>query len=804
MVSERAPGPVRCLWITRLVPYPPFQGGDAIYSARLIESLAATGVEVTVLCHDQGGGAPPEIPGVRWVVVPMRDRRRILSLASRDPALVFRFSTPNLASALADLLEEQTWDAVVVDNIAVAGTVRRWFADRRASRPATLVHVSHNHEETIRRQLADMTPWRSPTRFALRLDARKSASVERRLVKMSDLVTTNTMVDADLFRERTPDQRYLVLSPGYDRSRVELRTIDRETPRRVVVLGSYGWVAKQLNLWRFLKAAAKPLARAGIGIDVVGWAPDDVVAKFREAFPTVAVSGSVETVSPYLTGARIGIVAEEIGGGFKHKVLDYVFNRVPVAALAGSVAGVPLVPGDSMLEFADMTSLVEGIIEMIDDVSRLDAIQQAAFSACDGQFDWMDRGRALAGTLAAAVSASASARSRTVPDVYRPRVVFIIQAPTPYTTAIMSALNRQVDLHVVYMRRPGRRPDNAWVGFRDPWGTAPEYEHSFHPSLQIHIRRQDFLTHAWIGISVLLTRIRPDVVVIDGWGQFVVEPLIWSRMFRRRVVLWGETHARSGIVRSPFSNQLRRRVFRAVHSVITNGRLATEYAVALGADSSRIVTSCLPSAIAASLEPTPIDESTGARFLFVGRLTASKRPLLALSAFRQILREIPGVTLTFVGDGLEEDRTLAAAASMSGRVRFLGRVEGPELGAIYAEHDVLVAPFVREVWGLVVNEALAAGLFVIASDAVGSAVTLVDQQTGIIVAPDDEEALVNAMRAASDRLDRSQEARSRRAARVADCTPARFADDIVRAIDIAMTRDSSGGPTSASTQKSRA
>jgi glycosyltransferase involved in cell wall biosynthesis len=262
-------------------------------------------------------------------------------------------------------------------------------------------------------------------------------------------------------------------------------------------------------------------------------------------------------------------------------------------------------------------------------------------------------------------------------------------------------------------------------------------------------------------------------------------------VFRRRVVLWGETHARSGIVRSPFSNLLRRRVVRAVHSVITNGRLATEFALALGADPTRIVTSCLPSAMAAP-EPSRIDESSGARFLFVGRLTASKRPMLALSAFGRISRELPDTTLTFVGDGPEEVRIRAAAAPRNGRVRFLGRVEGSELGTIYAEHDILIAPFVREVWGLVVNEALGAGLFVIASDAVGSAASLIDQQSGIIVPPDDQEALVDAMRAASNRLDRSQAARSQRQAQVANCTPEGFAEDIVRAIEIALTSDSPG------------
>jgi hypothetical protein len=191
-----------------------------------------------------------------------------------------------------------------------------------------------------------------------------------------------------------------VLTPGYEGVRVEQRSIDARTPRRVVLLGSYGWVAKQLNLLRFLTVAAGPLARAGVGIDVVGWAPEDFMQRLRCRFPSVTVTGSVDTVGPFLEKARMGVVAEEIGGGFKHKVLDYAFHRVPVASLTNSVAGVPLVPGESMIEFPDLPHLVEGIINAIDDLGALNAIQESAFEALDGRFKWVDRGQALADALA--------------------------------------------------------------------------------------------------------------------------------------------------------------------------------------------------------------------------------------------------------------------------------------------------------------------------------------------------------------------------------------------------------------------
>ncbi len=390
---------MRCLWVTRLVPYPPFVGGDATYSARLIESLAMAGVELTVLCHDNGGPPPPVTAGAEWVIVPFRDRGRVRSLFGRTPAIVHRFSTPQIRDALDTLLRERSWDAVLIDNVALVGALdlgrRTWSKDRAK----LLVYVSHNHEEAIREQLAASAPRRSPKRLALRWDAVKTAPIERGLVDAADLVTVNTDYDADLYRRHAPDQRYLVLTPGYDGSGVGGRLIEAQTPRRITLLGSYAWIAKQRNLWRFLDAGAGPLARAGIGIDIVGWTPDDFANRLRASFPDVMVTGPVDRVEPYLARARMGIVAEEIGGGFKHKVLHYVFNRLPVAALAGSVAGTPLVAGESILEFPDIARLVEGVIGTIDDLARLNAVQEAAFRACEGQFAWADRGRALAETL---------------------------------------------------------------------------------------------------------------------------------------------------------------------------------------------------------------------------------------------------------------------------------------------------------------------------------------------------------------------------------------------------------------------
>jgi hypothetical protein len=91
----------------------------------------------------------------------------------------------------------------------------------------------------------------------------------------------------------------------------------------------------------------------------------------------------------------MGLVIEETGGGFKHKALDYVFNRLPIAAIKGSMAGLPLMQGLDYLSFESMRELAQGVAAVIDDLERLNSLQQAAYEKCDSGFDWSARGRIL-------------------------------------------------------------------------------------------------------------------------------------------------------------------------------------------------------------------------------------------------------------------------------------------------------------------------------------------------------------------------------------------------------------------------
>lgn len=136
-------------------------------------------------------------------------------------------------------------------------------------------------------------------------------------------------------------------------------------------------------------------------------------------------------------------------------------------------------------------------------------------------------------------------------------------------------------------------------------------------------------------------------------------------------------------------------------------------------------------------------------FLFAAKLTEQKSPLAVLEAWAQ-LREVPGKALLMVGDGRLRGRCeeFVLANNLSG-VRFVGFVNQSQLPQYYAMSDVFVRPdgLYKGDWGLTINEAMAAGLAIISTDAIAATVDLVrDGENGFCVTFGEIDALADAMR----------------------------------------------------------
>ncbi|MDL2323427.1 glycosyltransferase family 4 protein [Bacteroidales bacterium OttesenSCG-928-A17] len=133
-------------------------------------------------------------------------------------------------------------------------------------------------------------------------------------------------------------------------------------------------------------------------------------------------------------------------------------------------------------------------------------------------------------------------------------------------------------------------------------------------------------------------------------------------------------------------------------------------------------------------------------FLAVGRQIERKNFIVLLNAFYLFRKNNPDSTyeLVLVGDGPErKELEKRVPEEIKNKVHFFNFKEQEELREIYQRASVFILPSLSEQWGLVVNEAMAAGLPVIVSKQCGCASSLVSEnQNGFLFNAGDTEQLV--------------------------------------------------------------
>ena len=131
--------------------------------------------------------------------------------------------------------------------------------------------------------------------------------------------------------------------------------------------------------------------------------------------------------------------------------------------------------------------------------------------------------------------------------------------------------------------------------------------------------------------------------------------------------------------------------------------------------------------------------------LYVGRLAAEKGVDIVFDAYRRLEARLPAgaVRLIIAGAGPEEARLRATAPASTVFLGYLDRSR--DLPALYASCDAFVFASTTETLGLVVLEAMASGIPVVAAPAGGVADHLRDGENGLTYAPRDAAACADAM-----------------------------------------------------------
>jgi len=345
------------------------------------------------------------------------------------------------------------------------------------------------------------------------------------------------------------------------------------------------------------------------------------------------------------------------------------------------------------------------------------------------------------------------------------RVALVSVVPSPYQRDMFAALAARTDVtpRVFYMERSA--PDSPW-----PERPLAPYE-SYLPGFWFP------LGGARVHINWRLPSPRNfDVVVCNTLMSLTGQWLMRRKLRGARWMFWGEKLG----ARSRKHDFLTAPLHRASGIAAIGTWAKRDYAERF--PNTRVFNipyHCELASFAA--EPRPAHEPGSVTFLFCGQMIARKGVDQLLAAFAALPEN---ARLLLVGREAELPQFFAnLVAPVRDRVRYAGFQAPDALPKFFAQADVFVLPSRYDGWGVVVNQALGAGLPILASDHAGAAHDLVREgENGFIFPAGDANALSAAMLryAANPALALAHGEASRRAH--ADWTPARGAERWARAL----------------------
>jgi glycosyltransferase involved in cell wall biosynthesis len=250
-----------------------------------------------------------------------------------------------------------------------------------------------------------------------------------------------------------------------------------------------------------------------------------------------------------------------------------------------------------------------------------------------------------------------------------------------------------------------------------------------------------------------------DWLHLAGWGHpLLMWALLTGGIFRRRISMESDTQlaAQQSGWKEQIKSLLYPRLFQLAELLFPAGTRQRTFFEFYGVPQTRIRTAQMTVDVSAIFEITEAFKEKRAAtratiglpsdavvFVYVGRLEDYKGLDLLLKAFKTV--DGTNRRLLIVGDGSMRAEVQRAATDEP-HILYLGRKDFSGVIESLVVSDVALVPSTFEPWGLVVNEAMAAGLPIIASDRVGCVDDLVlDRRTGIVFPSGELNQLVNAM-----------------------------------------------------------
>ncbi|MFN8153408.1 MAG: glycosyltransferase family 4 protein [Bacteroidia bacterium] len=316
------------------------------------------------------------------------------------------------------------------------------------------------------------------------------------------------------------------------------------------------------------------------------------------------------------------------------------------------------------------------------------------------------------------------------------RILIVTNVPNPYRIALFNELNRQLATHNMellvifgapgYIRRLSQTDmTQATFAYKILSGgvyTSPENTE-----------------RTFFGYKGLMKEIRnygPYRTIVIGFSPATIRLYLRSSIRNFKYIIWAGSILREGRNDSALRKMMRKLLIKRAKAYIAYGSLARDYFIKMGAPADKVAIAINTSDPSFFITETDnIRKQEGPNYgdgkihlLYIGYLVRRKNVGLLIDLIRLLSTRRNDFVLDIVGDGesREELEKKVSELNLNNFVKFHGFRQKSELPRFLAKSNVFLFQTDFDVWGLTLNEAMAAALPVLSSVNAGATFDLVE------------------------------------------------------------------------------
>ena len=343
------------------------------------------------------------------------------------------------------------------------------------------------------------------------------------------------------------------------------------------------------------------------------------------------------------------------------------------------------------------------------------------------------------------------------------KVLLITHAIAPYRIPLFNYIHQMGDFDFKVIALVEKEKNRSWRISQN----EIKFNQQVLPGLHFFIygEKREIPIHLNRKVIVTIWQYNPDVIITAGYDSLAYwQALLYCKIFKKKFILWNETTLLSVGSIKGVRGFLKRMFIRGADKYVVCGVKAKEYLEYFSAKLEDIYIS-IDTVDVSYFRENVLKYRNGINFekerarypnylfLYIGRFTKGKGIIQVLTAIKNLKDK--EISLILVGSGHEE-KTLKDYCSKN-KIRniiFDGFRQKDELLKYYALADIFIFPSFYDVWGMVVNEALASGLYVLSSQYAGASYDLIKEGwNGKKFNPNNINEIINLIKQTKEQID---------------------------------------------------